>query len=222
MLRKIGFALLLFVGLLPLPALAKPPVPANPAILAVLQRVETKLVDSAYVPVARVDERRGIYRFDCSAMANWVLRQVAPEARRNVKEGRPAARDFAAAIQRARSDKPVRGWLRIERFADAQPGDVLAWRRPPWFPSRNTGHVAFVVKAPVPVPGGYVIRIADATSLAHEHDSRQNTGGYGTGDLGITVDASTGQGSGYGWFGAASLAAGYAIPTPIWIGRVYK
>ncbi len=222
MARNLVSVLLVVLCLLPAPLWAKPPEPANSAILVVLQRVEGNLVDSAYVPVARVDERRGIYRFDCSAMANWVLRQVAPRARRTVKEGRPAARDFVAAVERARSDKPVQGWLRIERLADAQPGDVLAWRRPPWFPSHNTGHVAFVVKAPVPVPGGYVVRIADATSLAHEHDSRQNTGGYGTGDLGIAVDQATGQGSGYGWFGAASLAAGYVIPTPIWIGRVYR
>lgn len=191
-------------------------------VMAVLQRVERQLKTTAYVPVLKVDERQGLYQFDCSAMAGWVLRQAAPRARATVKAGRPAARDFARAIAAAPTDRPRRGWLRVERIADAQPGDVLAWKRPPWFPSRNTGHVAFVVAAPVAVPGGVLVRIADATSLGHQDDSRGEGGGFGLGTLAVTTDPSSGVGTGYGWFGQASLDAGYIVATQVVIGRVAR
>jgi hypothetical protein len=188
----------------------------------VLACIEANLRTTAYVPVARIDERRGHYAFDCSAMAGWVLARSAPKARAAVKHGRPAARDFANAIERAPTDRPRRGWLRIPQVALARPGDVLAWKRPPWFPSRNTGHVAFVVATPVPVEGGLLVRIADATSLGHEDDTRVDTGGYGRGTLFVRTDPTTGAGTGYGWFGRASADADSVVATPVVIGRVVR
>lgn len=201
---------------------ARPRLSAQERVMEVLRRVERQLQTSAYVPVLIVDEAKGRYDFDCSAMAGWVLRQAAPRARATVKVGRPAARDFARAIAAAPPDRPPRGWQRVSRIADAQPGDVLAWKRPPWFPSRNTGHVAFVVAPPVSVPGGVLVRIADATSLPHQDDSRIERGGFGIGTLAVTTDPTTGAGTGYGWFGQASLDAGYVVPAEVVVGRVER
>ncbi len=203
---------------------APQPAPAPAQVLRVLARVAGNLRHTAYKPVLRVDERRGRYEFDCSAMAGWVLGQAAPRARRALQRTRPLARDFYHAIVEAPADRAQRGWRRVSRIADAEAGDVLAWKRPLWFRSRNTGHVAFVLASPEPVPGGFLVRIADATSLPHGEDSRDPNGGGGFGDgtLLVTVDVATGAGKGYGWHGRRSLDHALVIETPIVIGRVSR
>ena len=62
------------------------------------------------------------------------------------------------------------------------------------------------------------VRIADATSLAHQADTRagDEEGGFGIGVLVFLTDAQ-GRGTHYGWFGTES--EGY-VTTPIVIGRV--
>lgn len=226
---RLAFSLwLAFFALLAAPrhchARRPPPPPAAEQVLRVLARVAGNVRHTAYKPVLRVDERRGRYEFDCSAMAGWVLAQTAPKARRSLQRARPLARDFYQAIADAPTERPQRGWRRIDRIADAQAGDVLAWKRPLWFRSRNTGHVAFVMAAPEPVPGGYLVRIADATSLPHGDDTRtpESGGGFGYGTLLVTTDPATGQGKGYGWHGRRSLDNGWVIETPIVIGRVSR
>ena len=76
---------------------------------------------------------------------------------------------------------------------------------------------------PLPVqgmPGAFAVRVADATSLAHQDDTRANDedGGFGIGTLVFLTDAA-GRGSSYGWFGTQS--EGYVV-TPIVIGRVSR
>ncbi|MSQ83276.1 MAG: hypothetical protein EXR77_10360 [Myxococcales bacterium] len=211
------------VGLAAMPAQMPANAAANDRILAVLGRISETMTNSAYKPVLRVDERRGRYEFDCSAMAGWVLTRSAPRARSTVGPARPLARDFARTIAAADIVRPRKGWLRVPRMVDARPGDVLAWRRPPWFPSRNTGHVAFVMAKPVAFGRGLLVRIADATSIGHGRDSRAaGQTGFGIGVLWITVDAATGAGTGYGWVGEESARADYAIETPILIGRATR
>ena len=110
----------------------------------------------------------------------------------------------------------------MERIEDARPGDVLAWRRPRWIASRNTGHVAFVLAAPRRIsPGGdyYEVRVADATSILHADDTRggpQQRSGFGYGTLTFRVDPATHRGVAYGWFGRATP---WYVPTPIAFGR---
>ena len=197
--------------------------PANDRVLQQVREIESRLQTSAYKPVLRINERRGHYEFDCSAMAGWLLQRAAPRARAAIDKPRPLARDFVAVIERAAPDRPKQGWLRVPRIADAQPGDVLVWRRPRWFPSKNTGHIAFVVEAPRPLLGGMLVRIADATSIGHGNDSRGvGQTGFGIGTLWVTVDPATGAGTGYGWQGEASARAGYVIETPVLIGRAWR
>jgi len=214
----------------PLPAApraSEPPPPpetrAGARILEVLAGVQRTVRDTRYQHSTVIRERDGVYLWDCSAMAAWVLRRAAPVAMRQISRPRPVARDFVRAIEGAPTERPARGWQRIAQLRDARPGDLFAWRRPRGFPSRNTGHVGFVMDRPLPVPGlpgGYAVRIADATSLAHQDDSRADDedGGFGTGTLVFLTDGE-GVGTSYGWFGTRS--EGYVV-TPIVIGRVSR
>lgn len=208
---------------LPRSGVQPPPATARGArVLEVLDRVRSGLRQTRYQPATVVRERDGLYLWDCSGMAAWVLRRAAPHAMRAITRARPVARDFVGVIERAPTARPRGGWQRIERVEDARPGDVFAWRRPRGFPSRNTGHVGFVVEAPIPVPaipGAWAVRIADSTSWGHEDDTRPSdgVGGFGMGTLVFLTDAA-GRGTHYGWAGTRS--EGYVV-TPIVFGRVH-
>jgi hypothetical protein len=211
----------------PMPHATEPAPPAQTragrAILELLATVQRSMRETRYQHQTVVRERDGVYLWDCSGMAAWVLRRAAPVAMRRITRARPVARDFVRAIEQAPTERAVAGWQRIERLADARPGDLFAWRRPRGFPSRNTGHVGFVVDRPLPVvgmPGAYAARVADATSLGHQDDTRADDadGGFGLGTLVFLTDE-VGRGVGYGWLGTQSQ--GYVV-TPIVIGRVSR
>lgn len=204
----------------PRPAAATP---AAQKILEVLAHIEATARDTRYEHVTRVRERDGVYRWDCSGMAAWILARAAPVAMRTLQKVRPVARDFARVIERAPTHRARGGWQRVERVSDLQPGDVFSWRRPRGFPSRNTGHVGFVVDRPLVVPGmlgAYAVRIADATSNGHQDDSRAQDpdGGFGVGTVVFLTDE-VGRGTHYGWYGTHSDAY---VTTPILLGRVVR
>lgn len=186
-----------------------PATDAAARVLAVLDDVRTNLRDTRYQHTTVVNESLGRYRWDCSGMADWVLGKARlRRARAALQRSRPVARTFFETIRRAPTERSARGWERLTRIEDARPGDVFAWLRPPDWPRRNTGHVGFVVAAPRRVnawPGAYVVRIADATSVPHQDDTRDGThaeGGYGEGTILWMTDA--GRALGYGWHGIHS------------------
>lgn len=203
-----------------------PPPAATPAaarVLAVLDGVQRGMRQTRYQHATVVRERDGVFLWDCSGMTAWVLRRAAPRAMATIARERPVARDFVRAIERAPTTRARGGWQRIEHIAHAQPGDLFAWRRPRGFPSRNTGHVGFVVDRPLPVPGmpgAYAVRVADATSWGHQDDTRRGdgVGGFGMGTLVFLTDGA-GHGTHYGWYGTRS--DGY-VTTPIFFGRVSR
>ena len=211
----------------PLPP-APPPVEAEPAtraarrVLEVVERVRTSVRTSRYQHRRQVRERDGVFHWDCSLMVEWVLERAAPRSVRHLDAlSRPLAVHFVQAIERAPTRGYRRGWQRIERIQDVRPGDVFAWRRPDGFPSRNTGHVGFVLGAPRAVPGApgmFAVRVADATASLHQDDTRPwpGDGGFGIGTLAFLTDAE-GRGTHYGWAGTRSQA--YVV-TPILFGRV--
>jgi len=187
----------------------------------VLDRIRLGLNDTRYQHATRVRERQGLFHWDCSGMAAWILRRSAPRALAAVGRERPVARDFYNAIERAPTERPRRGWQRLEHIRDARPGDVFAWLRPPDWPPRNTGHVGFVVEQPrrlLRYRDTWTVRIADATSVPHEDDTRgdDGVGGFGSGTIMFVTDGD-GQGLGYGWFGSESRGV---VPTRILFGRV--
>ncbi len=205
--------------------LPRPPEPATPAaarVLEVLDRIRSNVRDTRYQHHLVVSERRGIYRFDCSLMVDWVLDRASPRATRHLAStARPLAEHFVRTIERAPTDRFAAGWRRLEDIREVRAGDVFAWRRPPGFPSRNTGHTGFALEAPrrvLGLPNGYAIRVADATGSAHENDTRPfpGVGGFGMGTLVFLTDGE-GHGTHYGWFGTRS--GGYVV-TPIVFGRV--
>lgn len=186
-------------------------------VLETLEHVEGTTRRTRYQHRTRVREARGEYLWDCSGMAAWVLRRAAPRARRTLRSGRPVARTFARTIARAPTDRPRRGWQRIDHIRDVRPGDVFAWERPPDFPSRNTGHVGFVVHRPVRLSDDlWAVRILDSTSLSHQDDTREGERtGTGRGTMTFATDG-RGHAEAYGWHGTRSLGH---IETPVVFGR---
>jgi hypothetical protein len=191
--------------------------------MARLASIETTLRSSSYSHVTHVDAAQGLYEFDCSGLAAWVLARAAPRAHRAVLArtdgARPLARDYYRTIAASRTAPGA--WAQVARLSDARPGDVIAWLKPSLVRSANTGHVGFVVAAPEPlegVPGGFLVRIADASSYQHENDSRAGTGrtGFGFGTILVVADEGTGAPRAYGWFGRDSA---WVLETGIAIGR---
>jgi len=196
-------------------------------ILDVLAFIDKTSRKTRYLHRTRIDPRRGIYHFDCSTMAGWVMKKAAPRARKTVagRGRRPLARDFYHAIARVRPGRSAGPWYRVPTVQEARPGDVVAWIRPPWFRSKYTGHVAFVVAKPTPNRGpvhGQLLRIADATRLPHENDTRVwgSSSGFGRGTMLLATD-SAGRPTGYGWHGSISQPD-WIIPTRIVIGRALR
>lgn len=203
--------------------MASPATRAGERVLRELAEIERTLVRTRYQHRIAVNRRRGTYYWDCSLMVHWVLRRAAPRSVRHLRDvDRALAAHFVRAIERAPEDGYRRGWQRIGHIRDVRPGDVFAWRRPEGFPSRNTGHVGFVLRQPQPVPGlpnGWVVRVADATRSFHQNDARAagaGDGGFGVGTLAFLTDGE-GRGTHYGWHGTYSQ--GYVV-TPILFGRV--
>jgi len=203
-----------------------PPAAATKAgarVLALIDDIRARMVDSKYQAATSVRVKDGIYHWDCSGMAAWILRRTAPIAQQALGSSRPVARDFVAAIERAPVGRSRGGWQRIASIAEVMPGDVFAWRRPRGLPSKNTGHVGFVVDRPLPVPeipGAWAVTIVDSTSSSHQNDTRWNDvdGGFGTGTLVFLTDPD-GRATSYGWAGTRSE---WYIVTPIVFGRVSR
>jgi hypothetical protein len=196
------------------------------AVAAALGTIEHGLTSTAYQHRITVDTRRGIYRWDCSIMAAWILARTAPTARRAIGVDKPLARDFYRVIERAPTDRSGRGWRRLTDVAALEPGDLFAWLKPEMFKQRaNTGHVGFALSKPWRHPrfaGVWLVRIADATTELHGDDSRPagGEGGFGTATIAFLVDAS-GAPRAYGWYGEAQDPATF-VPTEIAFGRVSR
>jgi hypothetical protein len=188
----------------PLPSDAAIDWDENP-VMKKLGAVSSSLVESEYTHGFSVDERRGVYKFDCSGMAQWVLRKSAPVAAITMAHGlpsRPLARDFQRRIARAPVERERGGWRRVARVSELAPGDVVAWIKPQEIDSPNTGHVVFVLLPPVLAPGyenAYLVRVADSTRLLHDDDTRVGRNGFGFGTILLVADPDTGAPIAYGW-----------------------
>ncbi len=167
----------------------------------------------------------GYYAWDCSGMGAWILKRSAPAALRAMEKKRPVARDFYKMIDRSPTKRQRRGWRKLPHVSDARPGDLFAWLRSPISKSRVSGHVGFLITAPVPhpdQPSVYTARIMDATSLPHGNDSRTSDGdgGFGFGTMLFATDKN-GETIGYGWHGDRSLEWGF-MPAKVIYGRVMR
>lgn len=200
--------------------------PGAEAVVAQILELRDAVKSTRYQPRTEVDAGSGLYAWDCSGMANWILGRAAPRARRALRKSRPRAIDYYRAIVAAPTDRPRRGWRRLDHIADVRPGDVFAFPRSPISTSRISGHVGFFVSRPreIPLPLGehvmWAARILDATGLPHQDDTRErdSEGGFGFGTFAFINDAS-GETVAYGWFGTASRGF---MPTHVAYGRVTR
>ncbi|MCB9586037.1 MAG: hypothetical protein H6718_11610 [Polyangiaceae bacterium] len=193
-------------------------------VMRALGHIAETLQDSEYTHGFRVDSKQGVYHFDCSGLVHYILGKVSPVARSASFQGvrgRPLARDYYRTISRSPVDAPRAGWQKIERVADVEPGDLIAWIKPKVLTkSTNTGHVAFVVLPPVTVPdspGAYLLRVADASSLHHDDDTRVGRDGFGMGTILLLTDEQ-GRPVEYGWVGLKWRT----FETRIAIGRISR
>jgi hypothetical protein len=210
------------------PALAAPqPRRASP-VFDVIARIDRRLRTTRYAHATQVDESAGRFDFDCSGMATWVLARGAPAAHDAVMQhngrGRPVASDYYDVMAQAPTHGGHSAWLRVAHARDLQPGDLIAWRRPEAIVSSNTGHVLFVAAAPRQVDREgrrFLVRVADATSIPHGDDTRQerHASGFGYGTIALFLDHPEGEVVAYGWQGVATRVD---FRTPIAIGRALR
>ncbi len=191
-------------------------------IIKLEERMRRRVKQTRYQPQTFLDGETGTFYFDCSGMANWLIKRVSPQAFRAVDRERPVAVSYVRIIDRAWRSSYRDGWKKIERMEDVRPGDMFAWRRPDWFPEAAiTGHVGFFLERPRKldsIPGAWEARIVDSTSEPHKDDSRpiEGEGGWGTGTM-LFFTNEQGDVIGYGWHGDESDEL---VETPIAIGRI--
>ena len=172
--------------------------PANAATTQVskeTERILNSIKTTQYKHDTQIDEKKGLYLCDCSGFVGYVLQQTV--AKNDPKNGplgdgnkRPTASQFEKAFAKAptKPDGSAR-WQRVERLADARPGDVIAWRHEKPMPG-NTGHVVFVAERPVLESDGLVkVVIVDSTTKPMVDDTRAaGTSGIGRCTMWFTID----------------------------------
>ncbi len=203
-----------------------PATEAAEKVLETLDLIERGMTSTRYTYRPVIDERGGIFHWDCSSMAAWVLGRAAPEARSAVGGRRPLARDFYRLIISSPTAEQRHGWRRLEHIRNLSPGDLFAWLRPVAWDRRDiTGHVGFVTSTPQRHPDHrfvWLLDIADASRVPHNRDSRPSggPGGFGTGAIAIQTNAE-GQPIAFGWNGVHDVPDRLE-PTKITFGRVTR
>jgi hypothetical protein len=139
-----------------------------------------------------VDERRGVFDFDCSGFVSYALARSDADAYRAVHDlahKRPLARHYVELFEGL--DGKTGAWAPVRRVEDLRPGDVVAWLKPADVVTRNTGHVMIVAARPRRDARGWRVPIVDSTAAPHgKGDARKQTGesGLGTGTIVLDVD----------------------------------
>jgi hypothetical protein len=157
-------------------------------------RILNSTKKTEYKHKTAIDEENGVYNCDCSGFCGYILsRTVAkddPQGPLGDGKRRPRARDFEIAFAAAPTTPNGAGrWQRIERLADARPGDIIAWRHEVDRPN-NSGHVVIVAEKPVVEKDGLVrVVMIDSTTKPQVDDTRaKGTSGIGRGTMWFAVD----------------------------------
>jgi hypothetical protein len=193
-----------------------------PDLLREVQRIVAAKKESTYAHKTHVVEAGGVFDLDCSGLIDYALKRVNLRAYRDFPLSKPSAkRPLAQDIYGYLAAPGASSqWHRVLKTADLQPGDVIAWLRPPDNETANTGHVMVVAEVPTAnpaFPGEMLVRIIDSTESPHASDTRPTgTAGVGSGVIGIIDDAS-GSPVSYRWRGGVSRKE---EATPIAFGRL--
>jgi hypothetical protein len=192
------------------------------ALMRSIRAMSLGMKETRYVHGIDVHVKKGYYAFDCSGMVDFLLARAAPAARQTIRRGlvsRPLSADFVRTLTRIRPGTERGGWLRVAQVEQARPGDIIAWLKPKLVRSINTGHVGILVLAPKLRETGdtaYLLRIADASRLRHQDDTRKDHDGFGFGTILVRADLASGAPTGFSFAGSR---ARNAWGTKIVIGR---
>jgi hypothetical protein len=168
--------------------------PASP-LLARAYRMLDRLKATSYQHVTDIDEAAGEYHCDCSGLVSYLLRKEMPghyEAVRFPKPFRhPRAVEFYEAFMAAPAErKEGHRWQRIDRLADAHPGDVVAWRKAQVKETGTTGHIVLLDSTPMRAGERlFEVVVIDSTSKPHKDDTRSgDVTGVGRGTIYLKTD----------------------------------
>ena len=173
-------------------------------------RMFSNMKSTEYVhPPYTVDEKAGIYKFDCLGFVDHVLMNADSNGFKEIGKGvNPSIESYASYFNKLDTIKPdAAGWTRVAHPVDLKPGDLCLWLTPS---TLDTGHMWIIAGEPSLNPkrsSEVLIRIFDS-SKAHSDDSRTDSAyktGLGSGILGMMID-STGNPIGLYWDGGTSPA----------------
>jgi len=158
------------------------------------ERLLGDIRETHYQHKTYVVQSEGIYDMDCSGFVDYLLKRVAPEqyASLPIEPGHPRPRAaMYFDLLNGLPGNPVTGWKSINRLAEAQRGDIIAWalatstQKP-----GDTGNVVIVAAAPVLINSGqYGVSVYDSSGIHHDDDTRpKTTSGIGKGVITFRVD----------------------------------
>jgi hypothetical protein len=176
-------------------------------------RMFRNIKTTGYVhPPYSVDDKAGIYKFDCLGFVDHVLMAADMTSYKAIgKNVNPSIESYSAYFTKLDAKTPnALGWTRVAHPADLKPGDICLWLKPS---TLDTGHMWIIAGEPGINPKRteeILVRIFDSTGTSHSNDSRANSAfrtGLGSGILGFMVD---GEGNPIGlyWEGGVSTSAG--------------
>lgn len=155
-----------------------------------------QMTSTTYRHRTRVVEAAGVYETDCSGLIAFLLRKVSPVhfAVFPIAEGRRKPRaveyyEFFRA-QPAVGQPSASLWNRVPTLAEAQPGDILAWRHREIISGKNTGHVLIIDSVPERTEGDiFRVAVVDSTGTTHDDDTRAiDSSGIGKGVMWFKVN----------------------------------
>ncbi|MBI2395149.1 MAG: hypothetical protein HYV09_36600 [Deltaproteobacteria bacterium] len=192
---------------------AEPPKKASAELLVgEAARQLSAMKVTSYQHPTEVDEATGTFRYDCSGFLGYALKRVLPDHLVAVRTfsgvTRPLAKHFQTFFAALPVDGTKSGWTGVARAGDLEPGDVIAWLKPPEQVSTNTGHVMIVRAKATPNPkraDEVLVLVIDASASPHgATDTRAPSGGgLGSGPVGLIVDGG-GAPIRYRWTGGVS------------------
>ncbi|UCG67214.1 MAG: hypothetical protein JSW12_09610 [Deltaproteobacteria bacterium] len=163
-------------------------------ILYQAKQILSNLKSTHYSHKTDVNENSGSYILDCSALVCYILGRAAPGSLASIPvdptHRHARAKNFYDTFSNAPTTSAKNGWQRIVRLMDAEPGDLIAWRKDPVPQKGNTGHIVIVLEKPVKEKDGAIRIIAlDSSRSGHAQGTRKKgDSGVGVGIMWFRVD----------------------------------
>lgn len=171
-------------------------------VVTMANLIFSQLQTTRYSHRTVVDEQIGSYLVDCSGLVCHILKKTAPDSLAEVavdeNHQRARAKNFYEAFKNASPTGGTSGWQRIKKLMDAEPGDLIAWKKEPAPQKGNTGHVVILLERPV-LEDDTTVRalVLDSACSGHAQDSR--------------AKGETGVGRGYIWFRVDKMGTPVAV-----------